>query len=77
MVDRDVRARAALPERRAEEVRDVQRALRERHECRHLSWTRREGRHRCEECHEVLPLYLNVCDQCLIMVCFRCRLNRL
>ncbi|CZR48791.1 uncharacterized protein FPRO_03888 [Fusarium proliferatum ET1] len=46
------------------------------HECTHRTWNYRGGRHRCEECRDVLPHYIFECPQCHVMACRRCRYNR-
>ncbi|KAK4445275.1 putative RING finger protein [Podospora aff. communis PSN243] len=47
------------------------------HECLHRNWGSRTGRHRCEQCHDMLPNYIYECRQCRILACRRCRYNRL
>ncbi|CAN8097457.1 unnamed protein product [Discula destructiva] len=61
-------------QRRLEQVRQQ---LLDDHDCEHVSWRRIGGPRNCEECGDRMPLWLNVCKQCSIMVCRRCKLNRL
>ncbi len=76
----------AIVNRDAQRLDDVGRAnrvarerqnLMQNHECEHATWRSRGGSHRCEECHDRLPLYIYECVQCRIMACRRCRYNRL
>ncbi|KAL2177459.1 uncharacterized protein P884DRAFT_200668 [Thermothelomyces heterothallicus CBS 202.75] len=77
IVDRDVDAG------RLDDVERANRRERERqnlmlnHECEHRAWRSRGGSRRCEECYDVLPLFIYECVQCRIMACRRCRFNRL
>lgn len=77
VVDRDIGQRVVPARERDLMVEQAQENLRDNHQCQHRSWRSIGGPRRCEECHNTLPLYLNVCRQCQIMVCRRCRLNRL
>lgn len=45
--------------------------------CRHLSWTCRRGRHECEQCHDVPPVFMFECHGCSILACGRCEYHRL
>ncbi|GKU08612.1 unnamed protein product [Fusarium langsethiae] len=47
------------------------------HECTHDSWKSRQGPRQCEECYDVLPVFIYECRQCHTMACRRCRYNRL
>lgn len=47
------------------------------HDCQHLNWEYRDGGGRCESCHHALPVYLYRCPGCEMLVCNRCRRNRL
>ncbi|KAH0404864.1 hypothetical protein KCU89_g700, partial [Aureobasidium melanogenum] len=58
-------------------VAEIREDLRRNHECDHERWTRHDGRHRCEECNDMLPYYIFECRQCHIRACLRCRRNRL
>ncbi|KAI1361237.1 hypothetical protein F5Y08DRAFT_315166 [Xylaria arbuscula] len=58
-------------------IQTIARDLRENHECDHERWYNREGSRRCEECHDVMPLFIYECRQCHIMACRRCRYHRL
>ncbi|RSL65567.1 hypothetical protein CEP53_003621 [Fusarium sp. AF-6] len=49
----------------------------ENHECTHERWRGRPGPRECEECLDVMPLFIYECRQCRIMACRRCRYNRL
>jgi hypothetical protein len=52
--------------------------LRVNHECRHTAgWAYTRGGGRCDECNHYLPQYLFRCYRCHVMVCNRCRRNRL
>ncbi|KAI1150465.1 hypothetical protein F4825DRAFT_468172 [Nemania diffusa] len=51
--------------------------LRQNHECDHERWISRKRRAECEECHDVMPLFIYECRQCSILACRRCRYNRL
>ncbi|KAK8121487.1 hypothetical protein PG999_005607 [Apiospora kogelbergensis] len=51
--------------------------LRVNHECEHERWFGRGGPRECEECGDVMPLFIYECRQCHIMACRRCRYNRL
>ncbi|KAI8722998.1 RING-type domain-containing protein [Fusarium sp. LHS14.1] len=77
IVDRDNNPDAITERDRALLVERERRNLIENHECAHVFWEWRRGRHRCEECHDMLPTFIFECRQCHIMVCRRCRLNRL
>lgn len=60
--------------------RQVDRAithLRERHECTHETWNYTAGPHQCEECYHQLSQYIFECQQCRILACNRCKMNRL
>ncbi|OIW24684.1 hypothetical protein CONLIGDRAFT_102739 [Coniochaeta ligniaria NRRL 30616] len=41
--------------------------------CRHRDWTFRRGSHQCEECLDVLPVFIFECDGCGLFACGRCR----
>lgn len=77
VVDRNVRDRAMPAEERAQRVEQAARRLVDDHECEHNRWGRIGGPRQCEECGDTMPIWLNVCSQCHIMVCRRCRYNRL
>ncbi|RMJ16380.1 hypothetical protein CDV36_003924 [Fusarium kuroshium] len=49
----------------------------ENHECTHERWRGRPGPRECEECLDIMPLFIYECRQCRIMACRRCRYNRL
>ncbi|KAI6038337.1 hypothetical protein EDC04DRAFT_2695604 [Pisolithus marmoratus] len=51
--------------------------LRANHDCQHTRWKYRRGAGRCENCHDMLPLYLFRCVECEMWACKRCRWNRL
>ncbi|KAI0860294.1 hypothetical protein F4860DRAFT_479880 [Xylaria cubensis] len=59
------------------EIERIMEDLRENHECDHERWRSRRGRHRCETCHEQMPVFIYECRQCRVMACRRCRYNRL
>ncbi|KAH7111739.1 hypothetical protein B0J13DRAFT_631740 [Dactylonectria estremocensis] len=58
-------------------VQREQRNLVENHQCNHDRWRGRSGPRRCEECSDVLPVFIYECRQCRILACRRCRYNRL
>ncbi|GAP89465.1 putative IBR finger domain protein [Rosellinia necatrix] len=58
-------------------IRLIAEDLRENHECVHEHWSSRSGRQRCEECHDVMPIFIYECRQCHIMACRYCRYHRL
>ncbi|RSL68039.1 hypothetical protein CEP54_002966 [Fusarium duplospermum] len=64
----------AVRQRRVEQERLN---LIENHECTHERWRGRPGPRECEECLDVMPLFIYECRQCRIMACRRCRFNRL
>lgn len=51
--------------------------LRANHECEHERWAFVRGRNWCEECGDVLPLFIFECRKCMLRACNRCRRNRL
>ncbi|KAF7311943.1 RBR-type E3 ubiquitin transferase [Mycena indigotica] len=72
------RARVIAPERFEARVQERVERLRYAHDCANgHNWGRRAGGGRCEECHDTLPIYLMLCGNCGIAVCFRCARNRL
>ncbi|GAB1313329.1 hypothetical protein MFIFM68171_03539 [Madurella fahalii] len=75
IVDRNAARMGA--QRRANLVERELQNLRANHQCRHRDWRSRGGRHRCEECHDYLPMYIYECTQCRVLACRRCRYNRL
>ncbi|KAL2129682.1 hypothetical protein VTI74DRAFT_7448 [Chaetomium olivicolor] len=77
IVDRDAEARPMAHRERENLVQWQAANLMQNHGCRHRSWKSRGGRHRCEECSDVLPNFIYECRQCHIMACRRCRFNRL
>lgn len=77
IVARGVGARRLDEVQRAALVERERQNLLQNHECTHGSWGYRSGGHRCEECRHTLPNYIYECRQCHIMVCRRCRYNRL
>ncbi|KAI5997299.1 hypothetical protein F5J12DRAFT_725270, partial [Pisolithus orientalis] len=58
-------------------IREMAARLQVDHDCQHLNWEYRSGRGRCQICHHVLSLYLYRCAGCEMLVCNRCRRNRL
>lgn len=70
-------AEPSLDDARQRRIDEMRQRLVADHECAHQSWTRIEGPRDCEECGDEMPLWLNECRQCHIMVCRRCKLNRL
>ncbi|KAL5604413.1 hypothetical protein BROUX41_002385 [Berkeleyomyces rouxiae] len=57
-------------------VANMQRILRNHHECDHEQWQWIAGRHRCDQCRDWLREYIFECTQCRITSCRRCRYNR-
>ncbi|KAI2463784.1 hypothetical protein F4781DRAFT_106431 [Annulohypoxylon bovei var. microspora] len=47
--------------------------LRNNHECDHERWMNQRGPHECEQCGDVMPLFIYECRQCHIMACRSCR----
>ncbi|KAK4034659.1 hypothetical protein C8A01DRAFT_48995 [Parachaetomium inaequale] len=76
-VDRNVGAQPIANRQRADLVERERANLMENHQCGHASWTSRTGRYQCEECDDTLRSFIYECRQCSIMVCRRCRFNRL
>ncbi|KAI3342014.1 hypothetical protein F4824DRAFT_486430 [Ustulina deusta] len=62
---------------RQQRIQVIARDLRENHECDHERWSNRGGPQECEECHDVMPIFIYECRQCHIMACRRCRYHRL
>lgn len=77
IANRDAVARHLNDTRRAALVEAARQNLVRNHQCQHTTWGTSSGRHRCEQCHDTLPNYIYECRQCRIMVCRRCRYNRL
>lgn len=77
IVNRDVGVQQLDNAARANRVARERRNLMENHECDHNRWRSRGGSHQCEECYDVLPLFIYECVQCRILACRRCRFNRL
>ncbi len=77
IVNRDVGGRRMTAETRGRRLEEERANLVRNHECTHLSWRCRQGRHRCEQCSDYLDVYIYECVQCRIMACKRCRFNRL
>lgn len=76
MVDRDEGNRLLPEDEHDAMVARARVQLIDDHECRHGSWRRIGGPRDCEECGHTMPIWLNVCRQCDIMVCRRCKFNR-
>ncbi|KAL6304237.1 hypothetical protein BKA93DRAFT_301530 [Sparassis latifolia] len=57
-------------------VAQVADRLRDDHDCRH-TWRRRSGGGQCEQCHHHLRDFLLRCPHCEMLVCVRCRRNRM
>jgi hypothetical protein len=58
-------------------VRSLMQNLRTNHECAHDRWFNRGGPRECEECNDLMPLFIYECRQCHVMACRRCRYHRL
>ncbi|KAI0513282.1 hypothetical protein F5B22DRAFT_247586 [Xylaria bambusicola] len=61
----------------AQRIQRIARDLRYNHECNHQRWFGRAGPQECEECHDLMPIFIYECRQCHIMACRRCRYHRL
>lgn len=77
IVNRDPNAQFLDDHRRAALLERARRNLVEHHECTHPSWASRSGSHRCEQCRDVLPIFIYECRRCRILACRRCRYNRM
>ncbi|KAK1749605.1 hypothetical protein QBC47DRAFT_333427 [Echria macrotheca] len=77
IVNRDAGGRRLGANARANLVTRAAQNLVRNHQCQHTSWGSLSGRHQCEQCNDTLPNYIYECRQCRIMVCRRCRYNRL
>ncbi|KAI0532787.1 hypothetical protein GGR58DRAFT_488866 [Xylaria digitata] len=62
---------------RQQRIRTIAQDLRDNHECDHERWFGRRGPQECEECHDVVPIFIYECRQCHIIACRRCRYHRL
>ncbi|GAW23835.1 hypothetical protein ANO14919_134120 [Xylariales sp. No.14919] len=62
---------------RQERIRMIVQDLRVNHECSHERWASRSGPQECEECHDVMPVFIYECRRCHIIACRRCRYHRL
>lgn len=61
-----------------EEVQRVAQYLRQRDTCDHEDdWDRLDGEHECENCLDVLSLFILICPHCGTRACVRCKYNRL
>ncbi|KAI8958631.1 hypothetical protein F5Y11DRAFT_359848 [Daldinia sp. FL1419] len=58
-------------------VQQLMEDLRHNHECQHDRWFSKRGPRECEECGDVMPIFIYECRQCHIMACRRCRYHRL
>ncbi|KAI1468567.1 uncharacterized protein F4812DRAFT_427308 [Daldinia caldariorum] len=58
-------------------VQQLMEDLRHNHECQHDRWFSKRGPRGCEECGDVMPIFIYECRQCHIMACRRCRYHRL
>ncbi|KAF5021141.1 hypothetical protein F66182_6841 [Fusarium sp. NRRL 66182] len=65
------------PAVRRAQIQAARHHLVENHECTHERWRGLNGPRECEECHDVMPVFIYECRQCSIMACRRCRYNRL
>lgn len=69
--------RVARGEELVELVEQARQLLVNNNECQHGSWKRIKGPQTCEECGERMPKWIRMCRQCRLLVCQRCKLNRL
>lgn len=58
-------------------IQAARRHLMANHNCDHTIWKYRSGQNRCEECQDWLPRFIFECLQCRILMCRRCRYNRI
>ncbi|KAI1321276.1 hypothetical protein F5Y16DRAFT_413784 [Xylariaceae sp. FL0255] len=72
--DEDEDQRALNQERR---IQQIVAHLRHNHLCQHRFWISRNGPRECEECHDVMPVFIYECRQCHIIACRNCRHHRL
>lgn len=77
VVERNAGRRPLAGQERERAVQQAREHLRENHACTHMTWRRRAGQFRCEECRQTLPDYILECTRCAILACRRCRYNRL
>ncbi|KAI0377895.1 hypothetical protein F5Y04DRAFT_167402 [Hypomontagnella monticulosa] len=79
VIDHDNLLQALQPEQEAQRRRiaELMEDLRENHECDHDRWFSRGGPCECEECGDVMPVFIYECRQCHIMACRYCRYHRL
>ncbi|KAG5918508.1 hypothetical protein E4U42_006829 [Claviceps africana] len=77
VVDREARGRNARGEERQALLDRMRRNLIRNHECEEHRWEYLQGKHRCEECGDRMPMFIYECRFCHIMACRRCRYNRL
>ncbi|KAH0359485.1 hypothetical protein KCU65_g9938, partial [Aureobasidium melanogenum] len=70
-------ARGARDAGAQDNVAQIREDVRRNNECNHARWARHQGRHRCEECNNMLTRFILECRQCHIRACQRCRRNRL
>lgn len=77
IVDREAQAGPVNQRNRAQRVERARAGLLQRHECDHQRWKSRDGPEQCEECNDVLPMFIYECVQCNILACRRCRYHRL
>ncbi|XMA18353.1 hypothetical protein WAI453_011144 [Rhynchosporium graminicola] len=47
------------------------------HNCHHPRWKSLYGENDCSMCHKTMPEFINRCVQCEILVCRKCKKNRL
>ncbi|KAI1769902.1 hypothetical protein F4818DRAFT_456466 [Hypoxylon cercidicola] len=62
---------------RPQRVQHLMDNLRRDHECDHTRWFSRGGPRECEECFNVMPIFIYECRQCHIMACRYCKRHRL
>ncbi|KAI0166524.1 hypothetical protein GGR57DRAFT_496789 [Xylariaceae sp. FL1272] len=81
LVDRaagiDARAQPPLNNRRLRQIRRIARNLRDQHECDHERCRKRYGANQCHQCDDNMTHFVFECRQCLILLCGRCKRNRL
>ncbi|KAI1762570.1 hypothetical protein GGR53DRAFT_415339 [Hypoxylon sp. FL1150] len=73
----EINDRENHPEGQGQRFRQIMNDLLWNHECTHEYWYSRGGAGSCEECGDIMPLYLFECQQCLLRLCRDCRYHRI
>ncbi|KAL8376012.1 hypothetical protein RB595_007224 [Gaeumannomyces hyphopodioides] len=77
IVGRAPRAHLIAPAQRERLVAAQVQNQRQNHNCRNHIWRRATGAFNCDQCGQHLREYIFECQQCQVVACRRCRLNRL